>query len=63
MKIMGDIMHVRRGLACRIYKDRLTFIDEYKTEIISRRVFLIHFSECGGQVEATEEEPYRYSLS
>ena len=35
----------------------LTFIDQNKTEIISRRVLLVHVSERGRKIESAQEQP------
>ncbi len=34
----------------------LAFVNKHETEVISSRVFLIDFSECGGEVKSSKEE-------
>jgi hypothetical protein len=34
----------------------LAFVDKHETEVVSSRIFLVHLSECGGEIKTTKEE-------
>jgi hypothetical protein len=34
----------------------LAFVNEHETKVISGRVFLVDFSECGSKVKSSKEE-------
>ena len=40
-----------------------TFVNEYQAEVVSRRIFLVDFSERRGEIESTKEKPDWYCFS
>jgi hypothetical protein len=45
------------------YDEVHTFVDEHQAQVVSGRVFLVHLTKGGREVEAAEEQSDRYRLS
>lgn len=53
------VRHVERGEGLK----QLAFVNKHETEVISGRVLLVDFPECGGKIKPPKEESDGNSFS